>query len=137
MGKFKARLPSGRSNRLGIACLTLLSLIYGRSPLPAEVFGDFTYESLPGGVSIVDYPEVATGDVEIPKEIDGKRVTSIGAFAFADCRWLSSVTMPESVTSIGEMAFHRCIHLENVHISSNVTTIGRGAFGVCIALLPF
>ena len=40
-------------------------------------------------------------------------VTSIGAFAFADCA-LSSVTIPGSVKNIGERAFYGCIGLTKI-----------------------
>ena len=36
-------------------------------------------------------------------------VTSIGNYAFYECKGLTSVTIPNSVTSIGEYAFYDCI----------------------------
>ena len=44
------------------------------------------------------------------------RVTGIGEEAFADCRTLQSVTIPNSVESIGEYAFQDCINLQVVKV---------------------
>ena len=51
-------------------------------------------------------------------------VTSIGEFAFYDCRSLTSVTIPDSVTSIGRYAFYKCTSLTSVTIPDSVTRIG-------------
>ena len=55
--------------------------------------------------------------VNIPIEIDGKSVTSIGSSAFYDCTSLTEITIPDSVTSIGSSAFYDCTSLKNVYIS--------------------
>lgn len=55
-------------------------------------------------------------------------VTTIGNYAFDDCRSLTSVTIPPSVTSIGEHAFRSCSSLTSVTIPPSVTTIGKEAF---------
>ena len=46
----------------------------------AAVSGLYTYTVNPDNVSvtITDYPETATGAIEIPATIDGRSVTSIG-----------------------------------------------------------
>ena len=41
-------------------------------------------------------------------------VKSIGIWAFANCRGLSSVTIPDSVKSIGDGAFYNCSGLTDV-----------------------
>ena len=50
----------------------------------AAVSGLYTYTVNPDNVSvtITDYPETATGAIEIPATIDGRSVTSIGDYAF-------------------------------------------------------
>ena len=61
-------------------------------------------------------------------------VTSIGAYAFAYCEELTSLTIPSSVTEIGENAFKGCTSLSSVTIPSSVTSIGSSAFSGCSGL---
>ena len=61
-------------------------------------------------------------------------VTSIGEYAFYDCRSLTSVTIPDSVTSIGKYAFYKCKSLTSVTIPDSVTSIGKYAFYKCKSL---
>ena len=77
----------------------------------AAVSGLYTYTVNADNVSvtITDYPETATGAIEIPATIDGRSVTSIGDSAFYDCTGLTSITIPDSVTSIGDSAFYTAL----------------------------
>ena len=59
------------------------------------------------------YP-VPNGAVVVPATLGGKTVTSIGPHAFFNCRWLTSVTIPDSVTSIGTEVFSGCSGLEEI-----------------------
>ena len=61
-------------------------------------------------------------------------VTTIGEWAFLECRNLTSVTIPAGVTTIGVKAFMDCRNLTSVTIPPSVTTIGKGAFSGCKSL---
>lgn len=97
-------------------------------------YGDFEYSVLDDGtVEITDYIGSAE-NVDIPAEIDGKSVTSIGSWAFGDCKSLTSVTIPDSVTEIGYSAFSGCSSLTSITIPDSVTSIGDYAFNGCAVL---
>ena len=61
------------------AILPILAiLLFATFPAQAEQFGLFTNEVTNGEITITDYPQDATGPVEILAEVDGRPVTSIG-----------------------------------------------------------
>ena len=60
-------------------------------------------------------------------------VTSIGGYAFSECKNLTSITIPEGVTSIEDGVFSGC-GLRSITIPKGVTSIGRYAFQECSSL---
>ena len=70
---------------------------------------------------------------EIPSEYEGKTVTKIGDEAFAYCKNLKQVTIPDTITEIGEKAFINS-GLTSVEIPSSVKKIGTQAFSECYSL---
>ena len=58
-------------------------------------------------------------------------VTSIGAHAFEDCRYLAQISIPEGITTIGNNAFSHCDALAELVIPDTVTNIGHSAFYNC------
>ena len=101
----------------------------------AETYGDFQYSVLSDGtVEITDYNGSAK-KVEIPAEINGKSVTSIGRRAFELCRNLTSITIPDSVTEIGDGAFSSCTSLTSIKIPDSVMQIGDYVFVGCTNLI--
>ena len=120
-----------------------------------------------GGYEITtfrSFGELENGRLEIPAQIDGIPVTSIGEstfegneeiqyviipnsikkigdFAFKGCENLLQVEIPEGVETIGWYAFKNCKSLKLVNISDSVISIGLGAFEDCNNLkkitLPF
>ena len=125
------------------------------SAYDVERWGDFNYIVENNNAIITDYL-ITEGDVIIPKEINGYRVTGIvtgrvlgrqkitsitipdsiemiGYGAFSRCG-VTAVTIPKSVTSIGDCAFERCRSLTEITIPESVTEIGEKAFDTCTEL---
>ena len=71
---------------------------------------------------------------EIPAEIDGKKVTSIGYNAFQKRTSLTSITIPDGVTDIEQYAFEGCTSLSDITLPDSLTSIGLSAFESCTAL---
>ena len=69
----------------------------------------------------------------IPEEVtymDRTRlVTSIGKRAFASCKDLEKIVIPNNVTTIEEEAFYNCTALTTINIPTSLTSIGKFAFG--------
>lgn len=92
--------------------------------------GDFTYVVLDDGTAeIIDYnigSEVR--NLEIPSEIGGYTVTSIGNSAFRDAKNLLIVKIPETVKTIGYCAFEDCENLVRITPPTTILSIDRDAF---------
>ena len=129
-----------------IALVCVLSMI--TLAVPQNTDGDFNMCSEQRVLADLDenvyrYQELEDGTVEItgysgedtvltiPDEINGKRVTSIGNWAFEACSGLTKITIPRGVTSIEEGAFLRCYGLNEITIPESVTSIGAWAFNQC------
>ena len=80
----------------------------------------------------IELEELITLDV--PAELDGHTVTSIGKNAFTAAYCLQSITLPESMASIGNFAFFGCQRLRNIKLPDSLTTIGDNAFHACMDL---
>ena len=91
-------------------------------------YGDYSYTVSSDKVTIVSYPEQATGAVNIPSKIDGKEVVAIDDGAFQACTLITEVIIPDTVKTIGKYAFAYCVTLKSVTIPSSVTSIGKNAF---------
>jgi len=123
--------------------VALLPLVVSAAAYDAYVGG--IYYNFSGSHAFVSYKEYDSyanhfvagyrGNVVVPASItyNGKTysVTGIGGYAFADCKDLKSVTIPESVTSIDWYAFVNCTGLTAITIPSSVTNIGEHAFFNC------
>ena len=86
-----------------------------------------------GSAEITSYIKNAE-TYDIPSELDGHTVTSIGDYSFTYCDSLKNVIMPDSVTNIGVWAFAHCPGLADITIPDKVTSIGNYAFSHCSGL---
>ena len=94
-----------------------------------ETLAGFEYKANEDGESVTIIKYIGdSGDVVIPSEIDGKKVTIIGDKAFYNCAFLTSIKIPDSVIYIGVYAFARCTSLTSVEVPDSVEKIEGGAF---------
>jgi hypothetical protein len=61
-------------------------------------------------------------------------VVAIGGQAFTYCWGLSSVALPSSLVELGDQAFYGCGNLPSIHLPPGMKVIGKAPFGFCIRL---
>lgn len=61
-------------------------------------------------------------------------ITSIGSYAFLECKELESVKIDSGVKSIGSSAFRVNYHLKTINLPDTIRYIGPGAFSLCTGL---
>lgn len=83
--------------------------------------------------TLIEYSGNASDNIEIPSEISGIEVKSIGSDAFRGLN-IKNVKIPNSVRKISASAFAFCNFLETITIPSSVSEIGPSAFLDCQSL---
>ncbi len=119
--------------------LALIAMLLCSTPNFAFKVDGIYYNSLSSTtVEVTSGTNKYSGEVTIPETVtyEGSTysVTSIRDHAFAYCRSLTSISIPNSVTSIGSSAFIDCSSLTSISIPNSVTSIGSSAFGYCFSL---
>lgn len=111
----------------------------------------FAYSENDDGTVTITGGNIVTPKLEIPAELEGKKVSAIGMNAFTGnnvitdlvipegvksldwycfntCENLETVTLPDSLEFIDSWAFERCSKLKTINVPANVTQINGGAF---------
>lgn len=98
--------------------------------IPDPVFNGLSYKiNEDDTISITGYVGSET-EIVISSEIEGRRVTDIGRYAFYDSE-LTKVTIETGIESISKYAFYRSTSLTDINIPNSVVNIGLGAFAGC------
>ena len=133
----KKNMKKWKNLLAGILAIAMMLSCASGMPLEvhAEENGDYTYTVNEDGNSVTITKYAGKGEeVNIPSEIEGKKVVSIGEKAFMGCSSLTSVTIPNGVTDIGYFAFSDCSSLTSVTIPASVKNIEETAFSGCSSL---
>lgn len=93
-----------------------------------RVEGDTLYFPGVGSIHREDYGSYSPVNVVVEPGIIG-----IAEGCFRDCRYLTSITLPDGFTTIGANAFEGC-GLTSITIPGSVKTIDKGAFTRCQSL---
>ena len=86
---------------------------------------DFAFDSANG--TITGYTG-SSARLEIPAEIDGVPVKTIGEDAFLGCYYIYYAVIPEGVETIGDRSFRQACNLGYISFPSTLKTIGEEAF---------
>ena len=78
---------------------------------------------------LVAFPHRKTGSYQI-----AAGTLSIGEAAFALCKELTAVTLPDGIQEIGTGAFWACHGLKKLNLPGSLRKIGSYAFHLCVAL---
>lgn len=107
----------------------------GANALFGYIFGNNSYSG--GVIATQYYASNSLASYHIPKELKTVSITDItrlGRGAFCNCRFLTSISLPNSLTSIDSYAFYGCSSLEGISVANNVTSIGEYVFANCRSL---
>lgn len=112
-------------------CIVLCtySLITPANAMYAE---PFTFDESTG--TITDCEKSVSGRLEVPSEINGHMVTTIGNQAFRQCYQLTEIVLPDTITRIDSGAFAYCESLKSVTLPSSIQYYNC-AFGGCANLM--
>lgn len=94
---------------------------------------EFNYEELSDGTLSIWFFEADESHktIEIPEEIDGKKVSEIGDSLFEGDEDVEKVILPESVTTILPDAFRFATSLKELEINGAVESVGAKAIYGC------
>ncbi|MDY2656375.1 MAG: leucine-rich repeat protein [Candidatus Limiplasma sp.] len=116
-----------------LLCFAAGAAAENTQPAPDETYecGDYAYILLEDGSAEVTGYAGAASKLEVPGELDGYPVTTIGDSAFWECKSLTDITIPDSVTTIGDSAFGWCDSLTDITIPDSVVSMGGNPFVGC------
>lgn len=78
---------------------------------------------------VLCWPMGRGGAAQVPEGVQ-----KIARLAFADCRGVTEIYLPDSVLEIGGEAFARCVNLRRLRLSRGLVRIGSGMASGCAAL---
>ena len=105
----------------------------------AATDGNWTYTVSNNQATITAYSVNTTGTLTIPNTLGGYPVVAIGSASSSSSGVFyndsfSYVSIPSTITTIGDYAFYNCRSLLEINLPSNLTTLGKYSFCSCSAI---
>ena len=127
---------------IGLVCqaanITVDGINYTTNNKGEATVAKYTIIKYPPADSIPNDSLFYTGDIVIPQVItyDGKDYTVVATATncFAECKDLTSVTLPSTCVTIGRNCFKNCSKLTKSPIPETATSVGNGVFSGCTSL---
>ena len=119
-----------------ILCISMLSGIFTLSSIETYAHDnkwEYTVNN-DNTVTIDKFKDNKNENVVVPNTIEGKKVTVIGAFAFAGNQTIKTVVLKNGIKIIRDVAFARCKNLEKVELPSTLKEIHESVFRDCMKL---
>lgn len=107
--------------------LLCLSLLYAGAE--DAVCGEYTYTVDENGAAVITGYTGEAAILEIPESLDGHTVSTIGEWAFFDCK-AETITVPDTVTELRDCAFAKCPELKEIVLPVGLETIGTNPFNM-------
>jgi len=105
-----------------LVCLILMTSFSGAFAATERSSGDYRYIILGDGTAQITGYRGYADTADIPEQLDGYVVTSIGDETFDD-EDITQVNIPDSVTSIGSNPFKNCVNLRAIVVSPSHPTL--------------
>ena len=130
----KIKIPKKNLISLIISIVTVISVFITHFIISFNPFV-YNYKEIDGGIEITDYEVCILNNyrqegvyIEIPSEINGQKVKSIGKRAFSgSSRYIKDLIIPEGVEIINEGAFYD-VEYETLKLPTSLKRIGYVAF---------
>lgn len=110
-----------RDEQGSITNYRIVSGIKSVTDISESVFGKVDNADNNFKIKAVSFPTVSSSS-------DVRGYNTIGDYAFANCKGLTTITFSSNTTTIGKFAFANCTSLQAIECPSNLTTIQAGAF---------
>ena len=117
---------------LGIVLITIGMVLGGK--FFNGYYLAYSINNKEGTCTITKCVSFAAKEITVPEAIGNYRVTEIGAYAFANQKKLTGISLPEGITGIGMAAFYECKSLAQISLPKSVTSIESFAFFGCDGL---
>lgn len=121
-----------------ISLVLLCALNAGARVIPAQAhMGDTTLRVITIPADITTIGELAYAGCSNLERIEfapGSRLKEIGRSAFAGCRALKEIVLPDGVKKLSPHAFAYCFSLETAILPQGLESVGNNAFSECRSL---